>query len=133
MASTRAFIGRAFTTGQIKHPGDSIPPEEINTALDVLNEMLADWRNKEVDVGLGVLTLDTEFTAPAIALRAARFGLASDLRDEWGLGVNQNIELKATTAFQAIRARQSRTPPYYTEPGLPGTTPRRTLRDQLFP
>ncbi len=85
-----------FAMRKIAGMGESAEADEMEVALELLNDMLAEWRIDGLDIGTsGVLALSDVLTIPDEYLSAVKYSLTVLIAEEFDRELSQTVVSKA--------------------------------------
>jgi len=102
------IVESALRKIRVKASNTPLTTDEQNDGLEVLNDMLAEWRYDGVDLGVTSVTSGAT-DLPDWSLSAVKSGLAIRLGAEYGVAVSDSLQLTASSSVTLIRERTSPT------------------------
>lgn len=105
MATAQELIDRALVKGHVVARGVTPDSTLRSDALATFNDMLEAWRDDGLDLNLGTLTLNSEATADAGAIRAIVYNLAVELANDERVSVPAKTQQIADQSRSALAAR----------------------------
>lgn len=120
MASKTA---RQVITGAFRRMGfisedDSLTAEQVDRALDILNDMMTGWNAEGIQYVHNTLTLDTTVNIPDELTRSTEWLLADDLADEYGKVLTDRQQMQVERARNSLQSYYFKVPPAPTDEGL---------------
>jgi hypothetical protein len=127
MATTTKFhlIKSAFSEIGIANYEFDLSAEEVNDALDRLDDLMRSWEARGVSLGWPLTSSPDdsesgqEVTVPDVAMRAIRTNLAIELAPMYGKLVSPHTMATAKSSYNTMLAALKPPP----EKGFPSTTP----------
>lgn len=107
MATARDVITRAFQKAHVLSRGEQPVAEQLQPALDTFNDMLEEWRDNGVDLGLGTLGLDDDVSVDGGAMRTIVYNLAVELANDEHAAVPATTAAIAERSYNRLVARES--------------------------
>ena len=105
MATAQDLINRASTLASVR-PADYALTADLNTLyLDLLNDMLQEWENDGINLGLPTLAASDTITLPDSDLMAIRYNLAVGIAEHSDKDVKQSVFVRATRFLKRLRAK----------------------------
>jgi hypothetical protein len=98
VATARAIITRAFQKAHVTARGETPATEQMDAGLDTFNDLLEEWRDNGVDLGIGPYAIDDEVNVDGGAMRAIVYNLAVEL------GNDEHAAIPGATAAIAERS-----------------------------
>ena len=112
MANVSSFLTRTLKLIGVVGEGQTATNEQLDDALYALNDMLAEWNGRGININDGDLILTDDFPVDPEDGRAVRFNLAIEVASEYGRDVRSSVALTAHDTYKAIKAR------YFTVPEM---------------
>lgn len=103
MATAGEVVNRALSLILVQPSESAIQPDEAASAIEVLNDMMAEWDGLGVSVGYTVASnLSTDITVPPYALHAIKTNLALRLAPEFEGNASQLLAVQADQAYKKL-------------------------------
>lgn len=104
MATVEDIVNRALKRAGVLDAIETASADDAQYALDSLNEMMAGWQAKGVDVNHNTLTLVSTFPLDDMHQAGVIALLAAELADDYGQPVSQRLSEAATAGWRALEA-----------------------------
>lgn len=99
------IINRTLKLISVLEEGGTPSSEQQTDALNALNDMLNEWQDKGISVGLGDLALTDDFPVDESDLRAVRYNLAVEIAPEYERDPSMTVLGLADKTYQRLRAK----------------------------
>jgi hypothetical protein len=106
MTTARDVITRAYQKAHVIARGETPVAEQIEPALETFNDMLEEWRDHGIDLGLATLGLDDDVGADAGAMRAIVYNLAVELANDEHAAIPAATAAIAERSYNRLAARE---------------------------
>jgi hypothetical protein len=104
VTTARDVIVSALRLIHVLGAGDPVAAHDEEIGLERLNDMLASWATKGVDIGHYPLTINQTFPLEERHVRGAKALLAAELAPDFGKSVTDAVALAARDGWLAIQA-----------------------------